>query len=84
MKKVEIYTAGLCGYCYRAKKLLEEKGVEFIEYDVTFDPKKRLEMEERAGRRTVPQVFIDGQSIGGSEELHALDSIEKLDELLGR
>lgn len=83
-KKVEIYTTKLCGHCYAAKSLLKRKGVEFEEIDVTFNSKKRAEMEDRAKRYTVPQVFIDGQSIGGARELHALEGAGKLDELLGR
>lgn len=82
-KKVEIYTAKLCGHCYAAKSLLERKGVKFEEIDVTFNSKKRAEMQDRAKRYTVPQVFIDGRPIGGARELHALDGAGKLDELLG-
>jgi glutaredoxin 3 len=83
MKPVEIYTTGLCGYCFRAKRLLDRKGVPYTEYDVTFDPKKRAEMRERAGRDTVPQIFIDDRSIGGSDEIHALDEDGQLDDMLG-
>ncbi len=84
MPRVEIYTTMMCPYCHRAKKLLGEKGVEFEEIDVTFSPAKRAEMAERAeGRHTVPQVFVDGQPIGGSDELAALDSNDELDALLG-
>jgi glutaredoxin 3 len=83
MVKVEIYTTMLCPYCYRAKKLLAQHGVEFTEIDVMMDPARRREMIERAGgRRTVPQVFIDGRHVGGSDELHALDAAGKLAELL--
>jgi glutaredoxin 3 len=81
--KIEIYTSPFCGYCYRAKKLLSEKGQEFIEFDVTADSSKRDEMVERAGgRTTVPQIFIDGQHVGGSDELHALERAGKLDPML--
>lgn len=83
MKKVEIYTSGLCGYCFRAKNLLANKGVKFIEHDVTFDPKERVALRELSGRDTVPQVFIDGQPIGGFSELKALDEDGQLDGLLG-
>jgi len=82
--KVEIYTTSLCGYCHRAKSLLTKKGVAFTEYDVTFDPGKRREMRERSGGRTsVPQIFIDGKGIGGSDDLIELDIDDELDPLLG-
>jgi glutaredoxin 3 len=81
--KIEIYTSPFCGYCYRAKKLLSEKGVEFIEFDVTADSSKRDEMVERAGgRTTVPQIFIDGRHVGGSDELHELERAGRLDPML--
>ncbi|MFW2852308.1 glutaredoxin 3 [Sphingomonas sp. TX0543] len=84
MAKVEIYTKAFCPYCARAMRLLAEKGVEPIEYDLTMGGPKRAEMLERAGGRTsVPQVFIDGRHIGGSDDLAALDSEGKLDALLG-
>ena len=83
MAKVEIYTKAWCGYCARAKALLEGKGVAFDEYDITMGGPKRDEMLSRApGRTTVPQVFIDGQHVGGSDDLRALDSEGKLDALL--
>lgn len=84
MAKVVIYTTAFCPYCHRAKALLEDKGVAFEEIDVTFNPSKRAEMSERAGRSTVPQIWIDGQHVGGSDELAALDAAGKLDPLLGR
>ena len=81
--KIEIYTSPFCGYCYRAKKLLSEKGAEFIEFDVTADSSKRDEMVERAGgRTTVPQIFIDGRHVGGSDELHELERAGRLDPML--
>jgi len=83
MARVEIYASQLCGYCYRAKRLLEQKGVAYHEIDVTFNGEKRAEMRERAGgRSSVPQIFIDGKPIGGSDELAALDASGQLDELL--
>jgi glutaredoxin 3 len=82
--QVEIYTTALCPYCYRAKALLEKKGVAFAEYDVDMAPGKREEMVKRSGRRSVPQVFIDGESVGGSDDLHALDARGLLDAKLGR
>lgn len=82
--KVEIYTKLYCGYCYRAKKLLEDKGVEFTEYDITLGGPKKAELAERKPNAfTVPQIFIDGQAIGGSDDLAALDRAGKLDALLG-
>lgn len=83
MAKVEIYTKMLCPFCSRAKKLLESKGASFEEYDITLGGPKRAEMLERApGRTTVPQVFIDGRHIGGSDDLAALDASGGLDPLL--
>mgnify|MGYP001604373828 FL=1 len=82
--KVEIYTKMFCGYCYRAKRLLDTKGVDYIEYDITMDGKKRDEMRARApGAMTVPQIFIDDAAIGGSDDLAALEREGKLDGLLG-
>lgn len=82
--KVEIYTKWGCPYCVRAKGLLGSKGVDYIEYDVTMGGPKKAEMLERApGRMTVPQVFIDGRHIGGSDDLAALEASGALDPLLG-
>jgi glutaredoxin 3 len=84
MAQVEIYSSMLCGFCYRAKKLLDGKGVDYSEVDVMFQPRRRAEMIERAGGRTsVPQIFIDGAHVGGCDELYALESAGKLDQLLG-
>ncbi|HIK28242.1 MAG: glutaredoxin 3 [Oscillatoriaceae bacterium SKW80] len=81
--KVEIYTWKSCPYCLRAKDLLNKKGVEFIEYSVDGDEEARTKMAERAnGRRSVPQIFINNQHIGGCEELYELNASGKLDELL--
>ncbi len=82
MAKIEIYTSMLCGYCYRAKKLLEQKGAAFTEIDVMAQPGRRPEMVERAGRTSVPQIFIDGRHIGGCDDLYALDARGQLDPLL--
>jgi glutaredoxin 3 len=80
----EIYTKALCGYCYRAKRLLEAKGVEFIEYDITLGGPKKAELRERKpDATTVPQIFIDGEAVGGSDDLAQLDREGKLDRLLG-
>jgi glutaredoxin 3 len=85
MAKVEIYTTPMCPYCVRAKRLLSSKGVEFIEIDLWQFPARREEMIARAqGRRTVPQVFVDGQSLGGSDDLQALEAAGRLDPLLRR
>jgi glutaredoxin 3 len=84
MAQVEIYTKDWCGYCTRAKRLLQNKGVEFAEYDITLGGPQRVEMIERAnGRSSVPQVFIDGVHVGGSDDLAALDASGKLDAMLG-
>lgn len=83
MAKVEIYTTPFCPYCHRAKALLDRKGVAYEEIDVMMDSAKRDEMTRRSnGGRTVPQIFIDGQGIGGCDDLHALDARGKLDPLL--
>jgi len=82
--KVELYTTMFCPYCARARSLLRKKGVSFEDIDVMGDDEKRDEMIARAGgRRTVPQIFIDGRHIGGSDELAALDREGRLDSLLG-
>lgn len=83
MPQVEIYTSPFCGFCHAAKRLLSQKGVNFIEYDVSRDPEKRQEMMSRAhGRHTVPQIFIDQSHVGGCDELYALDRAGKLDPML--
>jgi glutaredoxin 3 len=81
--KVEIYTKMFCGYCHRAKRLLDSKGVNYVEYDITMDGVKRDEMRARApGAMTVPQIFIDDVAMGGSDDLAALERAGKLDGLL--
>lgn len=83
MAKVEIYTGAFCGYCQRAKNLLESKGADYTEYKTFMDAGRRTEMVQRAGGRTsVPQIFIDGQHVGGSDELVALDADGRLDPML--
>ena len=84
MAKIEMYTTPFCGYCARAKSLLAKKGAAYEEVDVMMDEKKRAEMRERAKRSTVPQIFINGQYIGGSDELAALEQAGKLDALLAQ
>jgi glutaredoxin 3 len=81
--KVEIYTTSYCSYCMRAKALLRSKGIKFDEIDVTHDSALRAKMVELAGgRRTVPEIFIDGRIIGGWDELFALERSGELDALL--
>ena len=83
MPRVEIYTKAFCGYCARAKRLLDAKGVEYEEYDITFGGEKRAEMLQRAhGRSTVPQIFIDDRHVGGSDDLHTLERNGQLDPML--
>jgi glutaredoxin 3 len=84
MAKIEIYTTPFCGYCARAKGLLDSKGAAYEEMDVMEDAAKRSEMRERSKRTTVPQIFINGQHIGGSDELAALERSGKLDPLLAQ
>jgi len=81
--KVEIYTWRTCPFCIRAKNLLNKKGVEFIEYSIDGDEVARAKMAQRAnGRRSLPQIFINDDHIGGCDDIHALESQGKLDELL--
>jgi glutaredoxin 3 len=83
MAKVEVYTKAFCPYCSRAMNLLASKGVEVEQFDLTMGGPKRAEMLQRSnGRTTVPQIFIDGRHIGGSDDLAALDRDGKLDPLL--
>jgi glutaredoxin 3 len=83
MAHVEIYTKAFCPYCTRAKRLLDDKGVQYEEYDISMGGPKRAEMIERAqGGMTVPQIFIDGRHVGGSDDLAALERQGKLDPLL--
>ena len=84
MAKIEMYTTPFCGYCARAKNLLEKKGAAYEEVDVMMDEKKRSEMRERAKRSTVPQIFINGAHIGGSDELADLERAGKLDAMLAQ
>jgi glutaredoxin 3 len=83
MADVTIYTREYCGYCARAKALLESKGVDYTEHDATYSKELREEMIAKAnGRATFPQIFINGQHVGGCDDLHALDRAGKLDPLL--
>lgn len=83
MARVEIYVKSTCGFCYRAVKLLEAKGVDYQAYELTWGSPLREEMIQRAGgRTTVPQIFINGEHIGGCDDLHRLDREGKLEQLL--
>lgn len=83
--RVEIYTKAFCGYCARAKRLLDARGVEYEEYDITMGGPKKAELAERKpDAQTVPQIFIAGEAIGGSDDLALLDHDGKLDALLAR
>ena len=83
--KIDIFTSPLCGFCTVAKNLLTKKGVDFDEYDVVKEPSLKPVMIERAnGSKTVPQIFINQQHIGGWEQLCGLDQNGKLDEILSR
>lgn len=84
MAKVQVYTTMICPYCVAAKRLLEDKGIAFDEIDVSRDPEKRAWIAEQSGQRTVPQIFIHDQPIGGFQELSALNSSGELDRLLQR
>ena len=84
MKNIEIYTEPLCAFCDRAIALLNKKGVSFKEIDLASDPNKMEDMIKKTnGMRTVPQIFIDGQHIGGSDKLQDLENDGKLNSLLG-
>ncbi|NKB45270.1 MAG: glutaredoxin 3 [Alphaproteobacteria bacterium] len=83
MADIEIYSSPICGFCYRAKSLLTQKGAPFTEIDVLMDSGRKTEMMNRAGgRHTVPQIFINDMHVGGCDELYALDRAGDLDRLL--
>lgn len=83
MSSVEIYTSPLCGFCHAAKRLLNQKGINFSEVDVLANPDRKPEMIKRAeGGRTVPQIFVGDIHVGGCDELYALERAGKLDALL--
>jgi glutaredoxin 3 len=81
---VTMYATSWCPYCERARALLRSKGVTFEEIDVEAEPARRAEMQQRSGRRTVPQIFVGATHVGGSDDLHELDAQGRLDSLLGR
>jgi glutaredoxin 3 len=80
--KIQLYAAGWCAYCARARRLLQDKGVPFEEFDVDARPEARAQMVARSGRHTVPQIFIDDVHIGGCDELLAHDAAGTLDPLI--
>lgn len=83
MPRIEIYTTMLCPFCLAAKRLLKRKGAEFTEFDVTLRPGLRDEMAQRTGgRRTVPQIFVDGVHLGDCDRLYALEQAGRLDPFL--
>jgi glutaredoxin 3 len=78
MARIEVYTTSSCPYCVQAKRLLKARGIAYEEFDVAMDDELRASIIERSGRRTVPQIFIDGRAIGGFDELAALDASGEL------
>lgn len=82
MADVVMYTTPICPYCVRAKNLLKQKGVSWTEIDVSRDAAERVALMERTRQRTVPQIFINGEHVGGSDDLYALERAGKLDALL--
>jgi len=80
MKNIQVYATYDCHWCVRAKALLESKGLSYEEINISSDMDRAMEMVERSGRRTVPQIFIDDESIGGFDELSALSKAGKLDQ----
>lgn len=83
MSKVVIYTTNYCPFCTRAKALLRSKDIDFEEIDVTHDERLQEEVRRLSGRRTVPQIFIDGKPVGGYDDIKELDAAGELDHLLG-
>lgn len=85
MQTIKMYTTAICPYCIRAKKILQAKGVDSIEeIRVDLQPQERVKMMQITGRRTVPQIFIGEEHVGGSDDLHELDRDGALDPLLGK
>lgn len=83
MAKIEVYSGSYCPYCVRAKALLQQRGLEFIEYDVQAEPERRNDMAVRApGARTIPQIFINDRHVGGCDDLYALERKGELDKWL--
>lgn len=84
MPQVTMYSTRFCPYCISARRLLDNKGVEFTDIDINNDAEARMAVRERTGRTSVPQIFIDDHHVGGSDELHELERSGELDPLLGR
>lgn len=84
MKPIKVYTTRICWYCRQAKRLLEEKGLEYEEIDVSDDAETRTWLVGATGQRTVPQIFIGDHAVGGYTDLAALDRAGRLDALIGR
>jgi len=82
MARVQVYTMGSCPFCVRAKRLLRARGIPYDEIDVGGDAEARADLVRRTGRRTVPQIFIDGRAIGGFAELATLDARAELERLV--
>jgi glutaredoxin 3 len=80
--RIILYSADWCGYCARARRLLDAKGVKYEEIDVDVVEGARAQMQAKSGRSTIPQIFINDQHIGGADDLYALDSQGRLDPLL--
>ena len=83
MPRVLVYSTTICPYCMRARKLLNSKNVDYTEINLDKEPQYRKEMEQRSGRTSVPQIFIDDHHVGGFDDLSELDLDDKLDEMLG-
>lgn len=84
MTNVIVYSSGLCPYCTMAKQFLVRKGIEFEEIRIDMEPEKRQEMMEKSRQRTVPQIFINNNAIGGYTDLIALENSNRLDSLLAQ
>jgi len=83
MAKITMYSSGVCPFCQMAERLLRSKGVSAIDkIRVDLEPERRIEMMEKTGRRTVPQIYVGETHVGGYEDLAALDRVGRLDELL--
>ncbi len=82
MPPIVIYTRPFCGFCARAIRLLDDKGLDYTEIEAGFDPTKRQEMMERSGRSTFPQIFVGERHVGGCDELMALEKAGKFDAML--
>lgn len=80
--QVTVYLTGWCGYCARAQRLLENKGVNFESIDIEAEPRRRAEMQQRSGRTSVPQIFIGATHVGGYDDLRTLEEAGRLDPLL--